>query len=120
MIKFPFLHLFPQLNVNFFFGSEFSYDLHSQHLRSISNNFFAPILFTSVSFWLSVFCKIFDSVVHTELILFLVYFKVKEVTKKIAKRFEISGPLNIQFLAKGDDIMVCKLACNDIEVIQFS
>ncbi|XP_065052232.1 carbamoyl-phosphate synthase [ammonia], mitochondrial-like [Rhopilema esculentum] len=35
--------------------------------------------------------------------------KVKEVTKKIAKRFEISGPLNIQFLAKGDDIMVIEL-----------
>lgn len=35
--------------------------------------------------------------------------KVKEITKQIAKRFEISGPLNIQFLAKGDDIMVIEL-----------
>ena len=32
--------------------------------------------------------------------------QIKEITRQIAERFEISGPMNIQFLAKGDDIMV--------------
>lgn len=32
--------------------------------------------------------------------------KIKDVTAQIAKRFEISGPLNMQFLAVGNDVMV--------------
>ncbi|XP_077997955.1 carbamoyl-phosphate synthase [ammonia], mitochondrial-like isoform X2 [Glandiceps talaboti] len=32
--------------------------------------------------------------------------KVREATRKIAKRFNISGPFNTQFLAKDDDVMV--------------
>jgi len=35
--------------------------------------------------------------------------KIKDVTAQIAERFEISGPLNMQFLAKGDDVMVIEL-----------
>ena len=35
--------------------------------------------------------------------------QVKEITKKIAERFQISGPFNIQFLAKGNDILVIEL-----------
>ncbi|XP_060733101.1 carbamoyl-phosphate synthase [ammonia], mitochondrial [Tachysurus vachellii] len=36
--------------------------------------------------------------------------KVKNATRKIAKAFEISGPFNIQFLVKGNDVMV--IECN--------
>ncbi|XP_031550896.1 carbamoyl-phosphate synthase [ammonia], mitochondrial-like [Actinia tenebrosa] len=36
--------------------------------------------------------------------------KIKDVTRKIAQRFMISGPFNMQFLAKGDRIMV--IECN--------
>ena len=32
--------------------------------------------------------------------------KIKDVTAQIAKRFQISGPLNMQFLAVGNDVMV--------------
>lgn len=35
--------------------------------------------------------------------------QIKDITRRIAKEFEISGPLNIQFLAKGDDTMVIEL-----------
>lgn len=34
------------------------------------------------------------------------YFKVKDATRKIAKKFEISGPFNTQFLAKDGKVMV--------------
>ncbi|CAH1789870.1 unnamed protein product [Owenia fusiformis] len=36
--------------------------------------------------------------------------KVIEITKKIAERFEISGPFNMQFLARGNDVKV--IECN--------
>uniref|UniRef100_A0A4W3J2K6 Carbamoyl phosphate synthase arginine-specific large chain n=1 Tax=Callorhinchus milii TaxID=7868 RepID=A0A4W3J2K6_CALMI len=36
--------------------------------------------------------------------------KVKIATKKISKAFEISGPFNVQFLVKGNDVMV--IECN--------
>lgn len=36
--------------------------------------------------------------------------KVKIATRKIAKAFEISGPFNVQFLVKGNDVMV--IECN--------
>jgi carbamoyl-phosphate synthase (ammonia) len=32
--------------------------------------------------------------------------KVKEVTRKIAARFEITGPMNLQFLVKDNDVKV--------------
>lgn len=32
--------------------------------------------------------------------------KVREATRKIAARFEISGPFNCQFLAKDNNVMV--------------
>jgi carbamoyl-phosphate synthase (ammonia) len=35
--------------------------------------------------------------------------KVREVTRKIAKRFEITGPMNLQFLVKGDEVKVIEL-----------
>lgn len=35
-----------------------------------------------------------------------VCFQVKEATRKIAEKFNISGPFNTQFLAKNNDIMV--------------
>lgn len=36
--------------------------------------------------------------------------KVKEYTRKIAQQFEISGPFNVQFLAKNNDVLV--IECN--------
>jgi len=36
--------------------------------------------------------------------------RVEEATRMIAKRLEITGPMNIQFLAKGSDVMV--IECN--------
>ncbi|XP_033124617.1 carbamoyl-phosphate synthase [ammonia], mitochondrial-like [Anneissia japonica] len=35
--------------------------------------------------------------------------KVRDATKKIARRFQISGPFNMQFLAKDNDVMVIEL-----------
>ena len=35
--------------------------------------------------------------------------QVRDVTAKIAQRFQISGPFNIQFLAKDNDIKVRQL-----------
>ncbi|KAL0624509.1 Carbamoyl-phosphate synthase [ammonia], mitochondrial [Plecturocebus cupreus] len=36
--------------------------------------------------------------------------KVKDATRKIAKAFAISGPFNVQFLVKGNDVLV--IECN--------
>ena len=35
---------------------------------------------------------------------------MKEVTRKIAKKFEISGPFNTQFLAKDGKVLVSKFS----------
>ena len=32
---------------------------------------------------------------------------IKNVGKKIANKFEITGPFNLQFLVTGDDVLVC-------------
>ena len=32
--------------------------------------------------------------------------KIKEITAKVVERYEINGPLNFQFLVKGNDVMV--------------
>ena len=34
------------------------------------------------------------------------FFQIKDYTRKIAQRFEITGPLNMQFLVKGDEVKV--------------
>ena len=35
--------------------------------------------------------------------------QISEITRKIANRFRISGPLNMQFLVTADDVMVIEL-----------
>ena len=44
--------------------------------------------------------------------------KVKDATRKIAKKFEITGPFNIQFLNKDSEVMV-KLKFNQFWSISF-
>ena len=57
--------------------------------------------------------------------------RVKDATAKIAAKFEISGPMNIQFLVKGEDVKVwllyfdilmiennCILLWHDIEYVK--
>jgi carbamoyl-phosphate synthase large subunit len=38
------------------------------------------------------------------------YFEEKNITRKIASEFEITGPFNIQFIAKDNDVKV--IECN--------
>ena len=45
---------------------------------------------------------------------------MKEATRKIAERFNISGPFNTQFLAKNNDIMVRPLITFMLSVIIFT
>lgn len=40
------------------------------------------------------------------IIIIVLLIQVKDATRKIAKAFAISGPFNVQFLVKGNDVLV--------------
>jgi hypothetical protein len=50
--------------------------------------------------------KIFSSDLQISKLYLYLYLQIKEATRMIAKKFEISGPFNTQFLAKDGKVMV--------------